>query len=132
MPDPAVGVGTLGRALKEGLQVGRGLVVFPPFEQEEGHAVMGSDKAVVQLEGALVVPDGFVGLAGLGEGDGDVLQDPGVIGMIPERQPIGGERRGIIALALEGERFIEIVEPLRAQAFGLLVAKQAAPKSPFL
>ena len=114
--DPALGVGSLGRPRQEGAQVLGRLLHVAALEQQERHAVVRAAQRVVQLQRALVVADGLLRLAGLGERDRHVEQDPGVGGIVPEGQPVGGERGLEVPLPLQGQPLVEVVQPLRAAA----------------
>ncbi len=80
--------------------------------EQEGEAVVRPREAVVELERLPVVANRFVDARRLGERNGHVLQDAGVVGVIAQRQAVGRERRFVITLPLEGERLVEIVESL--------------------
>ena len=99
-----------------------------PLEQQEGHAVVRTHQAFVQLEGALVVADGLFGLARLGEGDRHVQQDARVGRVVPEREPVRRERGLEVALPLERQPLVQVVQPLRAQRLPRSLAEQACQK----
>ena len=83
---PAVGVGPLGWPGQESLEVLGGLGPVPPLEQEEGEPVVGAGEGRVDGEGAAVVPDRFLDLPGLREGDRDVLEDGQVVRVFAQAQ----------------------------------------------
>ena len=127
--DPSVGVGPLGRPGQEGAEVLRRQSRVAPLEEQERDAVVRADQRRVELDGAAIVADRLVGLARLGERDGHVLQDPGVLRVVAQRQPVGGERRLEIPLPLERERLVQVIEALRTQRGGLSLAEQPTPEA---
>src|ERR687888_839758 len=72
VPDPTLGVGPLRRTCKKRPEVLSGLLHITALEQQEGHPVVGAAETLIELQRALVVPDCFLGLARLGEGDGHI------------------------------------------------------------
>ena len=99
------------------------------FQQQEGHAVMRAAETVVQFQCALVVTDRLFRLASLGKGDRHVQENTRVGGVVPEGQAIGCECRLEVALPLEGEAFVEIVEPLWAQIPPSPLTEHALPEA---
>ena len=73
---------------------------------------MGARERIVQFQGAAVMADRFVGLPRFGEGDGHVLENPGVVGVVAESETVAGEGGDEIAHPLEGEGLVEIIEAL--------------------
>src|SRR5439155_2650598 len=67
--------------------------------------------------------------ARLGERDRHVLQDAGVVGVVAQCQAIRREGCVVIALALEGERLVQIIEALGMDVVGARAAEQAAPET---
>src|SRR5437762_7470547 len=49
--------------------------------------------------------------------------------MIAQRQAIRGESRLVVALALEGERLVQVIEALGMDVVGARAAEQAAPET---
>ncbi len=83
------------------------------LEEQERQPVVRAGQRAVGLQRQPVVPDRVVHLPGAAEGDRQVLQDPGLLRMIAQRQPVAGDGRVVVSLALEGQGFVEIVEALR-------------------
>jgi hypothetical protein len=105
-----------------------GLLYVPPLEQQKRDAVVRAAEAVVQLQGALVVANGLLGLTGLGEGDGHVEQDARVGGIVPEGEPVRCQCGLEVALTLQCQALVEIVEPLGTQVSPGSLAEHALPE----
>lgn len=82
------------------------------LDQQERQSIMGAREASVQFQGLTVMFDGFGDLAGLGESDPHVLEDPGVVGVFSEAQPVRRQRGGVVAGPFQSQGFVEIVEIL--------------------
>src|SRR5437660_11186373 len=114
---------------EEGAQVLGRAVWVAALQEQERESVVGARQLAVQLERAAVVSDRLVDAARLGERDGHVLQNAGVVGMIAQRQAIRGESRLVVALAFEGERLVQVIEALGLDVIGARAAEQAAPET---
>ncbi len=90
-----------------------GLLLLATSEEQECEAVVGPGKCIVYVESATVIANGIVRAMRLGERNRHVLQDPKIVGVISECEAIGGERRIEVALPLQGERFVQVIEALR-------------------
>ena len=99
------------------------------LEQQERDSVVRAAQGRVQLQRAAIVADRLVGLSGLGERDRHVLQDPGVAGTVAEPEPVRGDRGDEVALPLERQRLVEIVQALRSGGVGRRTAEEPAPES---
>src|SRR5688572_10434286 len=127
--DPALGVRPLRRPGEECSQVVGPLLRVAPLEQEERDAVVRADQAWIELQRPLVMPDRFLRLAGLGEGDGHVEQDARIARIVPEREPVGRERRLVVTLTLQRQALVQVVQPLRLQRLAGLLAEHASPET---
>jgi len=97
-----------------------------PLDEEEGEPVVRSGQLGVELEGPSIRPDRLVHAPGAREGDRHVLEDAGIVRVIPHRQAVRRQRRVEVALTLQRQRLIEIIEALRLWAVVRLAADQAA------
>lgn len=115
--------------VEEGAEVARGAVGVAALEQQECEAVVSAGEAVVELEGAPVVSDRLVVAPCLGERDGHVLQNARVRRVIAQRETVGRQRRLVIALPLQRQCLVQIIEPLRGKLIAPAPAEQAIPKT---
>ena len=90
------------------------LVRFPALDQEEGETVVRAGEVWVEMQRPPIMANRLVGLAGLGEGNRHVLQDPGILGIVPQAEAVRGDGGAIVTLPLECEGLIEIIQTLRA------------------
>ena len=104
----------------------RGLGEVAALDQEEGEPVVRAGQLGVELEGAPIRTDRLVHPPGARERDRHVLEDARIVGMIPHRQPVRRQRRVEVALTLQRQRLVEIIEALRLRAVVRLAADQAA------
>jgi len=106
--------------------VRRRLGEVAPLDEEEGEPVVRAGQLGVELEGPPIRADRLVHAAGAREGDRHVLEDTGIIRVIPHRQSVRRQRRVEVALTLQRQRLIEIIEALWLRAVVRLAADQAA------
>ena len=88
-------------------------LLLAALQEQEGQSVVGTRQVGVGLERLPVVADRLVRLPGAAEGDGEVLEDPGLVGMVTQRQAVAGDRGVVVPLPLEGQRLVQVVQPLR-------------------
>ena len=122
---PALRVGALWRPRQELAQVHRGRVRLAPLEQQERQAVVGAHQRRIHLERATVEADRLLLLRRLGERNRHVEHDAGVVRVVPMGQPVRGQGRLVVPLTLEGERLIEVIQPLRAEI--VLAPEKSSP-----
>src|SRR5687768_13909778 len=96
------------------------------LDQQKGEAVVRTRQLGIELERAAVGADRLVHPAGAGEGDRHVLEDLGIVRMIPHRQAVRRQRRVEVALTLQRQRLFQIIEALRLRAVVRLAAAEQA------
>src|SRR3989449_8652994 len=97
---------------QDGGGVWGGAVGPTALEEQKGAPWVGARQPVVEPQGPPVVPNRLVEAPRLRERDRHVLQNAGIVGMVAQRQAVGGERRLVVALALERECLVQVVEAL--------------------
>src|SRR4051812_35673082 len=127
--NPPFGVRSFRRACEKGAQMFAGLLNVAALQQQEGDTVVCPAETIVQLQRALVVTDRLFRLTGLREGNRHVQQNTGIGGGVSEGQAIRRERSLEVALPLEGQAFVEIVESLRAQIPPSPLTEDALPEA---
>lgn len=93
---------------------------------------MGPGQRVVQLQRLAVESDGLVGPVGFGVGDRHVLKHTEIGWVVPKSESIRCQRRIVVALTFQGERFVQIVEPLRFEITSTAAPEQAVPEGHYL
>ena len=99
------------------------------FLVEAGDLLSGVDNKLVDLERSPVVADGVLRAIGLGERDRHVHEDPRVGRIVPVGEPVRRERRLVLALPLEGQALVQVVETLRLRRVGRFLAGKASPEA---
>ena len=126
--------GICGHACTEGgddggverrLQMAHRAGAVSSFQQEKGETVMRACELGRRLERTSVRPDRLLQATRARVRDGDVLQDLGIVGMIAQREPIGGERRVEVALPLEREGLAQVVNTSRTALVSLIYSRPA-------
>lgn len=126
MLDPACGIGAAGRLSQEGTEMASSRIGLAALEEQKRHPIVGARERVVDFERAPIRANRLVVLLGLRERDRHVLEDAEIGGVIAQGQPVRGEGGVVVALALEREGLVEIVEPLRPE-----VAVSGPPEEAF-
>src|SRR5687768_627067 len=124
---PSVRFGALWRIGEKRVQVSLCTAEVAALEQQVRESVVGARKLRVELEGPAIGTHGVVELTRLGEGDRHVLENARVVGLIPQRQAIRGQRRIEVTLTLERERLGEVVDALRPDMLGVPAEDTAPP-----
>src|SRR6266853_874452 len=129
--DPLLRVWSPWRVREKRLQMLCGAVGIAALQQQKGEAVVRAGERGVELERAAVMPDRFVEAAGLGEGDRHVLENARVVGKIAQREPVRRQGGVVVALTLERQRLVEVVEAMGFEIVALRAAssEQAAPET---
>ena len=73
--------------------------------------------------------DRFFRLPGLRESDRHVQQDTGIGRVVTKRQTVGGQRALEVALALQRQPLVQVVEALGKQILFRLLTEQPSPEA---
>jgi hypothetical protein len=97
------------------------------LQEQECQPVVGSSELRCGIQCPAVRANRFFETTGARICDRDVLQDLGIVRMIAQREPVGGERGVEVALPLEREGLAQVVNTSRIALVLGLSAQQAAP-----
>ena len=102
------------------------------LEQQKRESVVRAAQLGIEIECATVAAHGVLEPPGLRERDRHVLQDARIARPVAQGEPVRGERSVVIALALERERFAQIVQSLRlGRSVGITAGEPAPPGHAF-
>ena len=119
-------------ARETGRQVLLGASRITALEQQKRKTVVRTAQLGIEIEGATIAAHGILESAGLRERDRHVLQDARIARPVAQGETVRGERGVVIALALERERFAQIVQSLRlGRRVGITTGEPAPPGHAF-
>src|SRR6185312_11758524 len=115
------------RMLQKGRQVALGALAVAALEQQIRQAIVRAAQLRVDFECPAIAADGVVQSSGSRIRDRHVLEDALIVGLIAQCEPVRRERGVVVTLALQRQRFAQVVETLWARRVRRSTTRQAAP-----